>query len=173
MASPQGGRGNKSIANLVEEWQQQGFSEQDIRTLLKEAGYKKSRISQLMVALKGSADDTEGEDSPLCQRCGFPHCKCKACKQTRGKGKTTNAKEKHTCYLQHYGPHPYTLSCDPICHKRVPAWWMDARDAAWANLQQEGPVWHGAEKLYKAKKPRCDPPPPPAPAGAVAVKEES
>ena len=129
MATSKGGRGNKSITKLVEEWVEQGFSASMIKELLKDAGYQKGRISQLLRPLKEFAEATTPEAS-FCQRCGFPGCKCKACKQSKGKA---NAKQKHICWLSHYGPHPYTVSKDPIHNKRVPDTWVEARKAAWAS----------------------------------------
>ena len=82
MATSKGGRGNKSITKLVEEWVEQGFSATMIKELLKDAGYQKGRISQLLRPLKEFAEATTPEAIP-CQRCGFPWCKCKACKQKK------------------------------------------------------------------------------------------
>ena len=166
MATSKGGRGNKSITKLVEEWVEQGFSATMIKELLKDAGYQKGRISQLLRPLKEFAEATTPEAIP-CQRCGFPWCKCKACKQ---KKKTTNAKQKHTCWLPHYGPHPYTVSKDPIYNKRVPDTWVEARDAAWAS-EDSDVIWDGATKAYKKMRPA------PAAEGGMpaegAVKEEA
>ena len=85
----------------------------------------------------------------LCQRCGFPDCKCHACSQSLGTG---HSKQKHTCWLLHYGPHPYTVGQDPILNRRVPRQWVEARQEAWAELAWDLEVhWDGSAKSYHLK----------------------
>ena len=88
----------------------------------------------------------EKHTKDLCQRCGFPDCKCDACSQSLGTG---HSKQKHTCWLPHYGPHPYTVGQDPILNRRVPRQWVEARQGAWAELAWNLEVlWDGEAKSY-------------------------
>ena len=52
MATNKGGKGIKTSAKQVEDLVEQGFSASDIAEQLKDLGYKKSRISQLLRPLK-------------------------------------------------------------------------------------------------------------------------
>ena len=52
MAAQKRGRGNKTASSMVGQWVAQGCGAGDITKLLKEAGYKKARISQLLKEVK-------------------------------------------------------------------------------------------------------------------------
>ena len=106
-----GGRGNKSVSLHMQQWVAQGHSASDIASFLKEQGYRKARVSQLLQqvhylqvqAAAAKQVSLQAAHNILCQRCGFPNCSCAACTQSLGKG---NAKEKHQCWLHQYGAHP-------------------------------------------------------------------
>ena len=152
MAS-QGGRGKKGVSLQVQQWVAEGHGAADIASLLKEQGYKKSRVSQLLGDLKREDKQAAGPASVniLCQRCGFPNCSCAACTQSMGKG---SAKEKHQCWLHHYGAHPKTILEDPINNKRVPEDWVEARKKAWAEIAMDVELqWDGRSKSYHLVSP--------------------
>ena len=58
MAS-QGGRGKKGVSLQVQQWVAEGYGAADIASLLKDQGYRKSRVSQLLKELK--KEDQEAE----------------------------------------------------------------------------------------------------------------
>ena len=87
----------------------------------------------------------------LCQKCGFPNCLCQACIQSMGKAR---ARERHQCWLYHYGAHPKTVSEDPIHNQRVPKVWVEARERAWAEIAIDLELqWDGRSKSYYLSSP--------------------
>ena len=54
-----GGRGNKSVSLHMQQWVAQGHSASDIASFLKEQGYKKARVSQLLQELKKKEQEAE------------------------------------------------------------------------------------------------------------------
>ena len=150
----QGGRGRKGISSQVQQWVAQGHGASDISSFLKEQGYRKARVSQLLQqvhylqvqAAAAKQVSLQAAHNILCQRCGFPNCSCAACTQSLGKG---NAKEKHQCWLHQYGAHPKSVKQDPIHNQRVSQMWVEAREEAWAEISMDLDLhWDGISKSY-------------------------
>ena len=164
-----GGRGHSTSLTLVTDLLAEGVAWAKISMLLKEQGFSKARICQLLKAAKAAEATSEaapqgsGEAAAAAAAAGAAaaaaepplekpwvkkHIKCLCqrcgfptctCAACDQTMAHRNAKAKHTCWLHHYGPHPLTKLVDPICNKRVPTEFQAARAEAWHHVHSSLP----------------------------------